>query len=170
MAAKDVTLAQVVLPTNFLVKVNFNGRLPDHRPELGRCWEWVAGKFTAGYGTFWFEGRAQVAHGISYRLLVGHIPATFTLDHLCRVRHCVNPKHLEPVTSKENILRGTGLTAANARKDKCRYGHPYDEENTYVRVGTHASRECRICHRRWDAEYRARRKTMTNGAKSKGGD
>jgi hypothetical protein len=71
----------------------------------GGCWYWMAGLFRGGYGQFRF-GRNTRAHRVAYEALVGEIPAGLDLDHLCRVRHCVNPEHLEPVTRKENIRRG----------------------------------------------------------------
>ncbi len=65
-------------------------------------------------------------------MVVGQIPSGLTLDHLCRVRNCVNPAHLEPVTHRENTLRGDGVTAINARKTSCHRGHPFAGENLYV--------------------------------------
>jgi len=101
-----------------------------------------------GYGTFYLDGRSQKAHRVAYELLVGPIPEGLTLDHLCRVRHCVNPDHLEPVTRLENWRRGTGPSAASRRqrsKTRCKHGHEFSEENTYVTAA--GARQCRTCHR-----------------------
>ena len=68
------------------------------------CWDWLGGK-SNGYGRFWVEGRLVQAHRWAYETMVGPIPEGLTLDHLCRVRYCVNPSHLEPVTLGENIRR-----------------------------------------------------------------
>lgn len=109
----------------------------------GDCWEWTGSINFAGYGLFWTGERHLMAHRAVWKLLVG--PINETLDHLCRVRHCVNPDHLDPVPQSVNVLRGYGPTAENARKTHCKYGHPFDDENTYFE-GTW--RRCRACNRR----------------------
>lgn len=107
------------------------------------CWEWLA-FLTKGYGQIWWDGRLQAAHRVVYELLVGPIPEGMTLDHLCRVRHCVNPTHCEPVTNRDNVLRGVGPSARAAVATKCVHGHAFDERNTYRhRVTGH--RACRQC-------------------------
>src|SRR6266478_6123799 len=106
-------------------------------PNSG-CWLWVGivskgpgrGK---GYGRFWLGGRRGgprrnvMAHRFMYEQLVGAIPRGLQLDHLCRVPGCVNPAHLEPVTARENLMRGNTRAAANARKTICLRGHPLDD-------------------------------------------
>lgn len=87
------------------------------------CWEWIGTVNSGGYGSF-NDGRQFKAHRWSYARFKGPIPPSLTLDHLCRNRRCVNPDHLEPVTNRENILRGNGPTAENARKTHCKRGHP----------------------------------------------
>lgn len=74
-------------------------------PESG-CWIWTGELNRNGYGRVWRLGRRVMAHRAMYELLVGPIPEGLVLDHLCRVRCCVNPKHLEPVTVRENTIRG----------------------------------------------------------------
>jgi hypothetical protein len=109
------------------------------------CWLWTASRDRGGYGHVGWEGKVVTAHRLVYRLLVGPIPGDSPLDHLCRVRHCVNPEHLEPVTNRENSRRG-----ANANGGKCRAGlHDWDEAN----VGNHVGcPECdRLRKRRWGA-------------------
>lgn len=108
------------------------------------CWEWGAGHVSAGYGTFTFGGITYRAHRVAYTLARGPIPDGMTIDHLCRNRGCVNPDHLEPVTSRENTLRGVGPSAENARKTHCVHGHEFTIENTYV-YGRF--RFCRTCNR-----------------------
>ncbi len=143
--------------------------LPPSRPTLKErllssiseneegCWLWRGSIDAEGYGRI---GRNQSAHRVAYELLVGPIPQGLTIDHLCRVRHCVNPAHLEPVTMAENLRRGMSFSAQNAVKTHCNRGHPYDEINTY-RHGH--SRFCRACGRHRTAAYKAR-KTAKAGA------
>lgn len=108
------------------------------------CWLWIGARYSNGYGNFFVAMRQPVlAHRYAYELLAGPIPAGLTLDHLCRVRHCVNPAHLEPVTHRENVLRGDGWSGRNARKTHCPAGHPYTDENT--RIERKNQRKCRIC-------------------------
>jgi hypothetical protein len=82
------------------------------------CWFWRARIIATGYGSFSLDGRKVMAHRFAYELLVGPIPEDLELDHLCRVRHCVNPAHLEPVTHRENILRGMRAAAQQATGGK----------------------------------------------------
>jgi hypothetical protein len=70
------------------------------------CWFWRATRTRDGYGTFYFYGRSLSAHRWLYQQLIGPVPDGLVLDHLCRIRHCVNPQHLEPVTHRENVIRG----------------------------------------------------------------
>lgn len=123
-----------------------------------KCWPWVGGSFRDGYGMFHlFRLRQKVqAHRYAYEAVVGPIPEGLTLDHLCRNRACCNPAHLEPVTHRVNILRGTGASARNIRKTECVHGHQYTEENTYVRYD--GRRVCRECQRKWDREKKQRRR------------
>ena len=105
------------------------------------CWLW-RGALAHGYGRFRVEGRLVGAHRYAYEFCVGPIPDGLQIDHLCRVRHCVNPDHMEPVTQRVNILRGEGLAAQHARATHCPHGHPYDKGNTILSKG---KRFCRIC-------------------------
>lgn len=121
------------------------------------CWLWTGYKNPGGYGTFTrrflFNRNERLAHRISYILARGQaIPSELTLDHLCRVRECVNPAHLEVVTLRENILRGMAPGAQQARQVVCRKGHPFDTENTYRDPKGH--RVCRACRRVIDARRR----------------
>lgn len=140
------------LPTRFWSKV---------QPcPMSGCWLWVGvlNDYTdaRGYGRVCVGsvGRVQ-AHRVSYLALVGPIPEGLVLDHRCRVRCCVNPAHLEPVTNRENGLRGD--VAHNGRITHCPHGHAYDANNTYRHSrGRHSGRHCRACNRAAVAAYKAR--------------
>lgn len=106
------------------------------------CWLWTGAKKGRGYGAAYVNGKTTIAHRAVYELMKGPIPDGMTLDHLCRNRGCVNPAHLEPVTNKENILRGISFSAINARKTACDYGHAFTPANTYMGP---SGRECRTC-------------------------
>ncbi len=81
------------------------------------CWHWTGSRVHNGYGLFWIGGSNVRAHRAMYELMVGPIPAGLDLDHLCRVRHCVNPEHLEPVTRAENLRRAREAAAAPVSAD-----------------------------------------------------
>ena len=114
----------------------------------GECWVWTAKRRRDGYGHFRAGVRTVYAHRWAYEALVGQIPDGLTLDHICRNRACVNPKHLEPVTHRENILRGISPPAVQARRTHCPKGHPYSGEN--LRIRSNGYRQCRICSKKWN--------------------
>ncbi len=114
------------------------------------CLLWT-GCRVKGYGFTSDGGKNFYVHRVMYEWFVGPIPDGTELDHLCRVKHCAAPAHLEAVPHAENIGRGdTGRH--NAVKTACRYGHPYDEANTYRYKG---GRWCRQCHRERSRKSRA---------------
>lgn len=118
------------------------------------CWLWTGAKNSSGYGRVRKAGRDLAAHRLAYEEMIGPIPHGLQLDHLCRVRSCVNPTHLEPVTGRTNILRSTSFAAQNAAKRACTRGHQFTSENTYLFAGR---RHCRACGRIRSANYKARR-------------
>lgn len=112
-------------------------------PECG-CWVWIGDATPRGYGRFMNQnGKVVRAHRVFYELLRGPIPDGLSIDHLCRVTSCVNPDHLEAVTNKENVLRGIGPTARNAKKTHCPLGHEYDAANTRHDKKSRFCRECK---------------------------
>ena len=116
-------------------------------PNSG-CWIWMSTLNGSGYGRFHFEGKRFCVHRFAYERLVGKIPVGLDLDHKCRVRCCVNPHHLEPVTRSENVLRGLSPYLASKRsntKEYCKHGHRFTKENSYV--DKNGWKRCRICRR-----------------------
>jgi len=116
-------------------------------------WHYTHTLTAHGYGIFHHEGRSVLAHRFAYEDQVGPIPAGLEVDHLCAVRSCVRPAHLEPVTHAENLRR------AGARKTHCPQGHPYSDENTrlYKRM-----RFCITCKREYDKRRYAASKAVSS--------
>ena len=125
---------------------NLDARFRQKIQVVGDCWEWT-GSTSQGYGRFRADGRSVFVHRWAYERFRGPIPAGLTIDHLCRNRRCANPDHLEPVTNRENVLRGEGITAQHARKTHCPQGHEYTPENIYSWPGRPNGRLCRECMR-----------------------
>jgi hypothetical protein len=94
-----------VRPDLFWSKVDQSGG-PD------ACWPWLGKINRGGYGEYRQRGsRASLryswrAHRVAFELVIGPIPSGLVIDHLCRMRACVNPGHMEPVTHLENLRRG----------------------------------------------------------------
>lgn len=129
-----------------LSRKSFEERFWSKVQKSADCWLWTASTQPSGYGQFRVPGGVLLAHRVAYELCVEPIPAGLHLDHLCRVRACVNPDHLEPVTNQENSARGDSPQAVNARKTHCPRGHPYDAVNTYRRPDGRG-RGCQACIR-----------------------
>lgn len=123
----------------------------------GSCWNWIGAVNDRGYAEFQLEkGKKVRAHKFIYENIVGKVEIGLQLDHLCRNPSCVNPFHLEPVTARENTLRGVGPSALNAKKTHCPKGHEYTKENIVKK--TDGGRGCRKCRNEYGHKYRARRK------------
>ena len=112
----------------------------------GDCWEWDAAINSNGYGVFNLGHMTGFVHRISYYNLIGSMRSDRELDHLCANIRCLNPLHLESVTSKENNLRSSSPASVNSCKTMCKRGHFFDVENTYIRKDT-GTRQCRRCGR-----------------------
>jgi hypothetical protein len=122
------------------------------------CWWWIGKGSTHGYGRFTFgrrslgERRDVYAHRFAYEALIGPIPDGMQLDHLCRNRVCVNPDHLEIVTSAVNTSRGWPTTSTT-----CKRGHRLSGTNLYIQPST-GRRCCQLCKDASIRRYRARRR------------
>lgn len=115
------------------------------------CWEWQGYRLDTGYGFF----RSKLVHRQVYERIVGEIPERHVIDHLCRNPSCVNPKHLEAVTSAVNNRRGVGENMQARHANACRKGHAYTFENTYFT--SRGTRSCRACHAESERKRRARK-------------
>ena len=139
------------------IEVAFRGSAEEYvaiRCEVSAsgCWVWSRYLDRHGYGKGYFRGRTWLAHRLSYAAHFGSIPDGLTIDHLCKNTRCVNPKHLEPVSNRENVLRGTGPSALCAKKTHCHRGHLFDHKNTNKWMG---KRVCRACKRDTSARRRS---------------
>lgn len=109
------------------------------------CWIWIASINRDGYGGFEYQGKSCLAHRAGIQLMTDLEITGLEVDHLCRVRRCVNPLHLDPVPSQVNTMRSFNPAARNARKTMCVNGHPFNPENTIVEKP--GRRRCRKCTR-----------------------
>lgn len=119
------------------------------------CLIWTGSLDWAGYGRIRVgsrtlgDRRVEFVHRVAWQLENGAVPDGLVIDHVrdrgCKYKSCANVAHLEPVTQRENVLRGDGPPADQVTRTHCPYGHPYDEANTYVNRN---KRYCRTCRRR----------------------
>lgn len=136
-------------------ETNIQQRLWDRiEPEpMSGCWLWMGARSRDyEYGEIRI-GKTRRVHILVYELLVGPVPDGCELDHVCRVRPCVRPSHLEPVPHRINVLRGTSPAAQHATAIMCKRGHSLAD--AYVYDG--GRRRCRVCHLTRAAGYYARR-------------
>ena len=135
----------------------------------GGCWLWTGGQARGGYGSFkrdqrqFGPGSMVVAHRWAWEAMRGSIPEGMLLDHVCRVRLCVNPEHLRVVTPRVNAVENNrGPAAENARKTHCPHGHEYSPENTYR--DKRGRRHCRVCWSARDARKYAKQRSVKEKA------
>ena len=129
------------------------------------CWEWTGGKDQDGYcifdSDFGSKFKSVRGHRWVYEKFVAKIPKEKQIDHLCRNRCCVNPLHMEPVTSKVNTHRGFGLCGINNRKTHCVHGHELAGSNLYIAPKT-GWRQCKTCLARRDKEQKSKNHAKKN--------
>lgn len=130
------------------------------------CWLWTGSLNKWGYGQLYagtVDGKRLpplLAHRLSYQINVGPIPEGLDVDHVCRVRSCVSPLHLEPVTRRTNLIRGVGFVSVNAKKTQCVNGHPFDALNTAITKN--GWRRCKACNRE-NARVQAAKRRSDHG-------
>lgn len=145
-----------------LAGVSAEERLWRQVQKTDGCWNWT-GCVTGGYGRIRVGDERVQAHRYSYELSGGTIPDGFHLDHLCRNQLCVRPDHLEPVTPRENILRGLSPMAMQAKQTHCKRGHELFGEN--LRLRPNGKRECKACARIVKRDWVSRNRDRVNDLK-----
>lgn len=129
------------------------------------CWTYLGPFSWTCVGVPYGNYRGKRAHRLSYEAYKGPIPEGLVLDHLCRNTVCINPDHLEPVTIKENIMRGISFSVINSKKTACPKGHAYDE---IVKQNNRRVRSCSECRlKRVRAYYKANRRKILRQVKDK---
>jgi Pyruvate/2-oxoacid:ferredoxin oxidoreductase delta subunit len=129
-------------------------------PNTG-CWFWLGNHSPAGYAMFTAKkGRISGAHRYSYEIHKGPIPVGLEVDHICNMKGCVNPDHLQALTSRQNQMRTNSPIAQNSRKTHCHKGHEFTPENTVKHSG--GGRECRECRKAFKRKYRFLRSIAAN--------
>lgn len=118
------------------------------------CWLWSGTVRYDGYPQLSLHDHSQLAHRVAYQVANGPIPDGLEIDHLCRVRHCVNPKHLEAVTRLVNVHRSGANPGVNSRKTQCLLGHPLSGSN--LGITRNGARKCMECRRGYNRKYRAK--------------
>ena len=111
------------------------------------CHIWMGSRREGGYGWVWWNGHATPAHRARYEREIGPVPDGMMMDHFqCNNKACCNPRHVRPVTPRENTLRGDSIGALNAAKTHCKHGHLLEGRNLLVDGVRRGWRLCRACH------------------------
>jgi hypothetical protein len=153
----DADLITNELRSHFLSKIRV-------RPD--GCHEFQAASYGGGYRAFYVRrGLKFYAHRVAWTIANGTIPDGLVIDHLCRNKECVNPEHLEAVTQRTNVLRGTTPSLLPRNTGRCQRGHDMTLPRAWVIVSTRNSRRCRQCLREW--ENQRRREQTAAGIKRK---
>lgn len=126
------------------------------------CWNWTGGRQPNGYAQFNFGGTGVLVHRYAYKELIGPLVDGLTIDHLCRNRICVNPAHLEQVTYRENIFRGSNAAVMNSKKAVCQSGHELHGGNLYIHTdrGGGSHRYCRQCNKERMRKWRRKKRSI----------
>ena len=131
------------------------------------CMVWQGCLNKDGYGNFWMRTKFVKAHRFAYEYYVGKILKGLVIDHICRNRACVNPKHLRQITSRQNVLENSrGVAITNLAKTHCKRGHPFFGKNLMLRNDGH--RDCRTCVNKGQKEWRKNRAKIRAGSLSTG--
>jgi hypothetical protein len=123
--------------------------------ESSSCWLWKGKVRADGYVQTTLNGRDVLIHRLLYTYYRGDIPEGIFPDHTCKIRHCANPWHLDPVTIAVNIRRADRTNVAKRlTKDFCHLGHPLTESNLYwMMFKGKPRRHCKTCHKAAQSKY-----------------
>ncbi len=118
--------------------------------EINGCWLWHGCVDQKGYGRLHSFYTSNVAHRWAYERFIGPIPHNHQCHHMCGVKGCVNPSHLEALTQREHSAKHP-----QTRKTHCPQGHPYSGDNLYMRTDKngHTTQHCVVCHRKRNREW-----------------
>ena len=105
---------------------------PEYKVDRNGCWIWQKRIDCGGYGQQWNGAKLVLAHRFYYEKFKGKIPNGLVLDHLCRVRACVNPEHLEIVTIRENCRRGNQSKITMKTAEEIRFLYQDGFKNIYA--------------------------------------
>jgi hypothetical protein len=152
-----------LIPLNRIFLARFFSKIEVSKTNFYRgvpCWEWTAFIHPTGYSLYNATGvGAFGVHRLFYWWFVGPIPEGLVCDHLCRVRHCINPIHIEAVTMKENTARRVVTCKPGPpRNTHCKYGHEITGTNLIIESGRP---RCRTCRRKHWATQRSRKRQTT---------
>ena len=133
-----------------------------------KCWLWTGARNSCGYAEIRRDGKNYKVHRIMFEMFKGTIKKGLEIDHICRVRNCVNPKHLRAVTHRINMLCGDGVGSENFKKTKCPRGHKYNRVRKVTRKNglKQSCRYCSICQNKQQLDCYYRKQAHF---KSKGG-
>lgn len=123
------------------------------------CWLWTAYITPDGYGKIQMQGSCRPAHRMAFGMFVHEIPSGNDADHLCRVRNCVNPVHVQDIPSVAHRVLG------HARRTHCKQGHPFSPENMFR--DTRGNRVCRTCRKRIVDAYNHKRPSRSKTASAR---
>lgn len=132
--------------------------------QIGECLVWQGDTVSGGYGRIRIENRQVLVHRAVYEYFHGPIPDGLTIDHVkargCNFRACCNDAHLEVVTFRANVLRGSSFAAVHAQKTHCARGHLLNGDNLVPWHRERGRRACRTCRNEWARDYRSRHKNL----------
>lgn len=115
------------------------------------CHIWLGARDYDGYGRISFNRRNTLVHRLVYQIYKGSIK--YSIDHICNVRFCVNPEHLQDIPHRDNLLRSTtNIAYINSHKTRCLNGHILEGDNLESYSSRHGKRKCMICRRKRDSQ------------------